>query len=204
VGPSSQGPPVRKCEDMHPRDSAKGWFLIHTDGRTYLQPPPMPKGSCSLRMFEVDTGQFLRKQYGRGDYRSYSERSRRSANRLYPRQQTQSRRTSAQAAGRLLRKLRKPVWALDCASRHRGFLRLVSGDFKIKNLLQAVGRGTHSPPCQVSPLHRFLRSWIRTHFMIEYHARSDRGAAYHLVTSLTACPLILDTALAFPAHRHRP
>jgi hypothetical protein len=71
----------------HPADSSKGWFLIHTGARKYFAATANAKGSCSLRLFDVDSGQFLRKQYGRGDYQSVFREALDSAHRLYLRQQ---------------------------------------------------------------------------------------------------------------------
>ena len=53
----------------HFAESAKGWFLINAEGREYFAATANAKGSCSLRIFDADTGQFLRRQHGRGNYR---------------------------------------------------------------------------------------------------------------------------------------
>jgi hypothetical protein len=71
----------------HPPDSTKGWFLIHTGGRKYFAATANARGSCSLRMFDSDSGQFLRKQYGRGDYQHVFRDVLASAKRLYLRHQ---------------------------------------------------------------------------------------------------------------------
>jgi hypothetical protein len=49
-------------------DSAKGWFFVKRDGRSYLAATANAKGSCSLRIFDAGTGEFLKKQYSRGNY----------------------------------------------------------------------------------------------------------------------------------------
>jgi hypothetical protein len=52
----------------HFADSAKGWFFVNSDGRTYFAATANAKGSCSLRIFDAGTGEFLKKQYSRGNY----------------------------------------------------------------------------------------------------------------------------------------
>jgi hypothetical protein len=52
----------------HFEDSAKGWFYVTADERNDFAATANAKGSCSLRIFDSDTGQFLKKQYARGNY----------------------------------------------------------------------------------------------------------------------------------------
>ncbi|MCU1269951.1 MAG: uncharacterized protein JWN74_1245 [Acidobacteriaceae bacterium] len=49
-------------------DSTKAWFFVNSDGRGYLAATANAKGSCSLRIFDAETGEFLKKQYSRGNY----------------------------------------------------------------------------------------------------------------------------------------
>jgi hypothetical protein len=50
-------------------DASKGWFFIMNEGQGYFAATANAKGSCSLRIFNSGTGQFLNKTYRRGDYR---------------------------------------------------------------------------------------------------------------------------------------
>lgn len=79
---SSSVPGIAGRPVEHFADSAKAWFFINADGREYFAATANAKGSCSLRIFDADTGRFLKKQYGKGDYQEAFRPALSSAKRL--------------------------------------------------------------------------------------------------------------------------